>query len=63
MEKIFGNLALELKYLREMKGWSQDKLAYKVGVSQSTVQRWEKNQVTPSRLARRQIIRILLGKN
>lgn len=58
MEKIFGNLALELKYIREHKGWSQDKLAYEVGVSQSTVQRWEKNQVNPSRLAARQLAKL-----
>lgn len=36
-----------IRTLRQMKGVSQYKLAASVGVSQSTVAKWEKNQANP----------------
>lgn len=37
-----------LKYLRENKGISKNKLSELVGVNQSTIGRWETNEITPS---------------
>ena len=34
--------AKELRKWREQKGWSQKKFAEKIGISQSTVSRWER---------------------
>jgi DNA-binding transcriptional regulator YiaG len=47
------------KEIREKMGWSQEDLAREVGVSLSTVHRWEKYGVKPSRLARRELQRLL----
>lgn len=40
--------ASNLKYLREKKGLSQNKLAEKVGVNQTTIARWETEEIKPS---------------
>ena len=37
-----------LKYLRESKGISKNKLGEMVGVNQTTIGRWETNEITPS---------------
>ena len=37
-----------LKYLREQKRLSQNKLAELTGVNQTTIARWENNEVSPS---------------
>ena len=37
-----------LKFLREKKGLSQNKLAEKVGVNQTTIARWETEEIKPS---------------
>jgi DNA-binding transcriptional regulator YiaG len=47
------------KEIREKMGWSQEDLAREVGVSLSTVHRWEKSGVKPSRLAQRELQRLL----
>jgi len=48
-----------LKELRKKRGWSQEDLAHEVGVSLSTIQRWERQGVSrPFRLARRELIRL-----
>jgi len=39
-------------------GWSQEALAREIGVSLSTVQRWEQMGTRPSRLARRELERV-----
>ncbi len=48
----------KLKELRKNKGWSQEDLAREIGVSLSTVQRWEKQGGQPTRLARRELQKI-----
>lgn len=40
--------ASNLKFLREKKGLSQNKLAEKVGVNQTTIARWETEEIKPS---------------
>ena len=40
--------ASNLKYLREKQGLSQNKLAEKVGVNQTTIARWETEEIKPS---------------
>ena len=41
-----------VKELRKKMGWAQEDLARQIGVSLSTVQRWEKKGGEPTRLAR-----------
>jgi transcriptional regulator with XRE-family HTH domain len=47
----------KVKELRRRKGWAQEDLAQEVGVSLSTVQRWESKGGNPTRLARRELKR------
>ena len=42
-----------VKELRRKRGWTQEDLAREIGVSLSTVQRWERQGGKPTRLARR----------
>ena len=44
-----------VRELRKRKGWAQEDLARVIGVSLSTVQRWEKKGGEPTRLARREL--------
>ena len=44
-----------VRELRKRKGWAQEDLAREIGVSLSTVQRWEKKGGKPTRLARREL--------
>ena len=48
-----------IKEMRAARGWSQEQLARRSGVSLSTVQRWEKSSAPPSRLARRELERLV----
>lgn len=41
----------KVKELRKKRGWAQEDLAREIGVSLSTVQRWEKRGSKPTRLA------------
>jgi len=45
----------KVKELRRKTGWTQEDLAREIGVSLSTVQRWEKKGGKPTRLARREL--------
>ena len=45
----------KVKELRKKRGWTQEDLARKIGVSLSTVQRWEKRVGKPIRLAYREL--------
>ena len=45
----------EIKKLRESLGMTQEEFARELGVSFSTVSRWETGRGQPSRLARQQI--------
>ena len=47
----------KVKALRQKRGWTQEDLAREIGVSLSTVQRWEKQDTKPTRLARRELKR------
>jgi len=47
-----------VKLLRERRGWLQEDVAREIEVSLSTVQRWEKRDSKPSRLARRELRRL-----
>ena len=51
MEQLKENI----RELRKKKGWAQEDLAREIGVSLSTVQRWEKKGGDPTRLARREL--------
>jgi len=53
------NLSTKVKKLRKKRGWAQEDLAREIHVSLSTVQRWESKKVNPSRLARRELARLL----
>lgn len=49
------DLPRHIKTLRKQLGLSQEELAQKLGVSFTSVNRWENGQTKPSKLARRQI--------
>lgn len=51
-------LCNKVRELRTKKGWAQEYLAREIGVSLSTVQRWEKRGGRPTYLARRELIRL-----
>ena len=55
MSDYKGDLPKLLKSLRKKLGLSQEELAQKLGVSFTSVNRWENQQTKPSKLARRQI--------
>lgn len=48
-------LSEEIKYLRKIKGWTQERLARNLGVTLNTVQRWEMGKTKPSPLAMEKI--------
>jgi len=58
MSAKMKRLKEKLKELRKRKGWVQEDLAREIGVSLSTVQRWEMKDVKPTRLARRELKRL-----
>ena len=58
METTIERLNERVKALREKKGWAQEDLAREIGVSLSTVQRWEKQRTKPIRLARKELARL-----
>ena len=51
-------LCEKVRELRTKKGWAQEHLAREIGVSLSTVQRWEKRGGRPTYLARRELLRL-----
>ena len=53
----------QIRAMRVKKGWSQEELARRVGVSLSTVQRWEANGTKPSRLAARELEKVFKIKH
>lgn len=50
-----NQLSEQIKTLRKKMSWSQEDLAREIGVSLSTVQRWEKRGGKPIRLARMEL--------
>jgi DNA-binding transcriptional regulator YiaG len=57
-ESHLERLSEKVKELRSKKGWAQDDMAREIGVSLSTVQRWERQGGNPTRLARRELSRL-----
>lgn len=55
---VMEQLKEEVKELRKKMSWSQEDLAREIGVSLSTVQRWEEQGGNPTRLARRELARL-----
>jgi len=47
------NFSEAMRELRRKRGWAQEDAAREIGVSLSTVQRWELKGVRPVRLARK----------
>ena len=54
---VISNVELQetVKALRAKTGWTQEDLAREIGVSLSTVQRWESKGANPTRLARKEL--------
>jgi DNA-binding transcriptional regulator YiaG len=50
---------IDIKALRQLRGWSQERLAQVLGVTWSTVNRWENGHTKPSPLALRTIQELL----
>jgi len=55
VRRIVERLKEKVKELRKKKGWTQEDLAREIGVTLSTVQRWEKQGGNPTRLPRREL--------
>jgi transcriptional regulator with XRE-family HTH domain len=55
VEVIMKELKEKVRELRRIRGWAQEDLAREMGVSLSTIQRWEKRGGNPTRLARREL--------
>ena len=53
-----NQLGERIKALRRTMHWSQEDLAREIGVSLSTIQRWEKKGGKPIRLARAELDRL-----
>ena len=55
-----SGLESKLKELRQKRSWTQEELALEIGVSLSTIQRWERTGVKkkPIRLARKELQRL-----
>jgi len=54
MAKAPENFAETVKEVRQQLGISQEELAHELGVSFSTINRWENSKTVPFKLARRQ---------
>lgn len=54
MAKAPENFAETVKKVRQQLGLSQEELAHELGVSFSTINRWENSKTVPFKLARRQ---------
>jgi DNA-binding XRE family transcriptional regulator len=52
------NLSQKVKRLRKKKEWTQEDLAHEIGVSLSTVQRWERKGGKPIRIVARELSRL-----
>ena len=51
-------LSEKVKELRKKKDWTQEDLAREIGVTLSTIQRWEKQGGKPTRLPRRELTKL-----
>lgn len=55
LETIGGRI----RHLREVKGWSQQRLAAELDTSQVSVSHWERNAFTPRRAAQAALVDVL----
>ena len=55
---IMKNISQKIKRLRKKKDWTQEDMAREIGVSLSTIQRWEKRGGNPIRIAARELNRL-----
>lgn len=53
---------MNIKQLRKKVNLTQEQLANKLGVSWTTISRWENNKTKPSHLAQKEIDRLIEGK-
>ena len=60
MEVIMKELKEKVKALRKRKEWAQEDLARELGVSLSTVQRWENKGGNPTRLDRKELKKLFI---
>ncbi|MDY6911447.1 MAG: helix-turn-helix transcriptional regulator [Chloroflexota bacterium] len=49
------HLEEKVRMLRKKMGWTQEDMAQEIGVSLSTIQRWERQGGKPTRLARHEL--------
>lgn len=54
------NFSEAVKELRRKRGWAQEDAAREIGVSLSTVQRWENGSVRPTRLAKKVMTQLFI---
>jgi DNA-binding transcriptional regulator YiaG len=59
MKNTIPDLDIKLKQIRAERFWAQEDLAREIGVSLSTVQRWEKKTTKPNRLALKTLIKFI----
>jgi DNA-binding transcriptional regulator YiaG len=59
MRHTLLDLDIKLKQIRAERNWAQEDLAREIGVSLSTVQRWEKQGAKPNRLAQKTLIKLI----
>jgi|WetSurMetagenome_2_1015567.scaffolds.fasta_scaffold107134_1 DNA-binding XRE family transcriptional regulator len=59
MRNTLPDLDIKLKQIRAERSWAQEDLAREIGVSLSTVQRWEKQGAKPNRLAQKTLIKLI----
>jgi len=52
------NLRQKVKRLRKKRKWTQEDLAHEIGISLSTVQRWERQGGKPIRIVARELSRL-----
>jgi DNA-binding XRE family transcriptional regulator len=52
------NLRQKVKRLRKKRKWTQEDLAHEIGVSLSTIQRWERQGGKPIRIVARELNRV-----
>jgi transcriptional regulator with XRE-family HTH domain len=60
VEVIMKELKEKVRELRRIRKWAQEDLAREMGVSLSTIQRWEKRGGNPTRLARRELKKLFI---
>jgi len=63
LNKVNKNSSIDIKPLRDRLDLTQEELARKLGVSLSTVSRWETGRSRPSQLAKGRLLDLVNGIN